>query len=283
MLLLAQNLASAVAEAAGYVGLLLFVLRAPDNEPDRKWRWLERALPGIGVLLALLMLASYGTLTGYRSETATRVAVLIGFVVAICAVAILLERTRRKPPEDFQRLRWVIWGCVIGLPAFLVAELASTTTIFETRWGDFTPSDDIVGLLYLVNGILCWFVFQAVRRERVVSVAIPLRRVTILGLTLSFPALLLHHEVEYMQEHLAIPNWAWIVIGAGALFLISRLHEGATHLTDRYFNRELDQAERSITADSESEAPVASRPDSGRTPLSRPQAVLRRILPSQRR
>jgi hypothetical protein len=137
---------------------------------------------------------------------------------------------------------------LIGLPAFLIAKLGSITTIFETRWGDFTPSEDFIGLLYLVNGILCLFVFEAVRRERVVSVAIPLRRVTILGLTLSIPALLLHHEVENMQEHLAIPNWAWIVIGAGALYLISRLHEGATHLTDRYFNRDLDKAERTIAA-----------------------------------
>jgi hypothetical protein len=168
--------------------------------------------------------------------------------VAVCAVAILLERTRRKPPEDYQRMRWVVWGCLIGLPAFLLADLASTTTIFETRWENFTPSEDVIGLLYLVNGILCLFVFEAVRRERVVSVSIPLRRVTILGLTLSIPALLLHHEVEYMQQHLAIPNWAWIVIGAGALYLISRLHEGATHLTDRYFNRDLDKAERTIAA-----------------------------------
>jgi hypothetical protein len=137
---------------------------------------------------------------------------------------------------------------LIGLPAFLLAEFASSTTIFETGWGDFTPSEDVIGLLYLVNGILCLFVFEAVRRERVVSVAIPLRRVTILGLTLSIPALLLHHEVEYMQEHLAIPNWAWIVIGAGALYLISRLHEGATHLTNRYFNRDLDKAEQSVAA-----------------------------------
>ena len=101
-LLLAQNLASAVAEAAGYAGLILFVLRAPDNEPDRKWRRLERALPGIGILLAvLLILTSYGTLTGSRTEFGTRFSILIGFVVAICAVAILLELTRRKPPEDY--------------------------------------------------------------------------------------------------------------------------------------------------------------------------------------
>jgi hypothetical protein len=248
LLLLAQNLASAIAEAVGYVGLILFVLRAPDGEPDRKWRWLERMLPVVGALLALLMLFTYGNLTGYRTETGTRFSILVGFVVAVCAVAILLERTRRKPPEDYQRMRWVVWGCLIGLPAFLLAELASTTTIFETRWENFTPSEDVIGLLYLVNGILCMFVFEAVRRERVVSVSIPLRRVTILGLTLSIPALLLHHEVEYMQQHLAIPNWAWIVIGAGALYLISRLHEGATHLTDRYFNRDLDKAERTIAA-----------------------------------
>jgi hypothetical protein len=248
LLLLAQNLASAVAEAVGYVGLILFVLRAPDGEPDRKWRWLERILPVIAIVLAVLMLLTYGNLTGYRTETGTRFAILAGFAVAVCAVGILLERTRRKPPEDFQRMRWVVWGCLIGLPAFLIAELASSTTIFDTKWGDVTPSEDVIGLLYLVNGILCLFVFEAVRRERVVSVSIPLRRVTILGLTLSIPALLLHHEVEYMQQHLAIPNWAWIVIGAGALYLITRLHEGATHVTDRYFNRDLDHAERNIAA-----------------------------------
>jgi hypothetical protein len=246
LVMLGQNIAGAIAEAVGYTGLLQFVLRAPDDEPDRKWRWLERLLPVIAIVLAVLMLLTYGNLGGFRTESGTRFAILAGFAVAVCAVGILLERTRRK--QDFQRMRWVVWGCLIGLPAFLFAELASSTMIFETRWENFTPSEDVIGLLYLVNGILCLFVFEAVRRERVVSVSIPLRRVTILGLTLSIPALLLHHEVEYMQEHLAIPNWAWIVIGAGALYLISRLHEGATHLTDRYFNRDLDKAERTIGA-----------------------------------
>jgi hypothetical protein len=239
--LLAQNGAECIAQAAGYMGLILFVLRAPNDQPDPKWRWLERALPAIGVVLALGLMTSYGRLFYYRTETGTRLAILSGFGVAICAVAILLERRRRLPPKDYQRLRWVIWGCLIGLPAFTIAELGSTTTFFSTPWGNYTPSDDILGLLYLVNGILCLFVFEAVRRERVVSVAIPLRRVTILGLTLSIPVLLLHHEVENMQQHLAIPNWAWLVIGGGSLYLISRLHEVATHLTDRYFNRALDQ------------------------------------------
>ena len=136
----------------------------------------------------------------------------------------------------------MIWGCLIGLPSFLIAELASTTTIFETRWGDFTPTEDIIGLLYLVNGVLCLFVFEALRRPRVVSVMIPLRRVTILGLSLSVPVLLLHHEIERIQEHLGLPGWAWIALGAAAVFALTRLHEGAVHLVDGYFNREIDAA-----------------------------------------
>jgi hypothetical protein len=245
-LLLAQNAAGTIAEAAGYVGLLLFVMRAPNGGADPKWRWLERALPFIGIALALGLAASYGSLFDYQTEAGTRRAIFTGFVVALFAVGILLERRRRQSPEDYQRLRWVLWGCLIGLPAFIVAELAQTTTIFDTSFGDFTPPDDLIGLLYLVNGVLCLFVFEAIRRARVVSVSIPLRRVTILGLTLSIPALFLHHEVEYMQDHLAIPNWAWIVIGAIFLYVISRLHEGATHLCDRYFNRELDRVGKDL-------------------------------------
>ena len=104
----------------------------------------------------------------------------------------------------------------------------------------------MIGLLYLVNGILCLFVFEAIRRERVVSVAIPLRRVTLLGLTLSIPALLLHEQVERLQGSLDLPGWAWLALGAFAVFLISRLHENAVRLADRYFNRELDAAEEKL-------------------------------------
>ena len=35
-------------------------------------------------------------------------------------------------------------------------------------------------------------------------------------------------------------------MGAAAVFLITRLHEGAVHLADRYFNRAVDEAERRL-------------------------------------
>jgi hypothetical protein len=247
LLLLVQNVAGCIAQGVGFTGLLLFVLRVPNDEPDPRWRGLERALPLIALVLTLLLLASYGSAFGYRTETGTRAGILIGFIIALCALTILVLRRRTQTPEDYQRVRWVSWGCIIGLPSFLVAELAAETTLFDTSWGDFTPSEDIIGLLYLVNGVLCLFVFEAVRRPRVVSVAIPLRRVTILGLLLSAPALLMHHQVESIQKHLALPGWAWVALGAFAVFLISRLHEGAVAVVDRFFNRPLDQLERTLS------------------------------------
>ena len=100
------------------------------------------------------------------------------------------------------------------MPAFLIAELATETTFFDTRWGDFTPTEDMIGLLYLVNGILCLFVFEAMRRKRVVSVAIPLRRVTILGLILSFPRCCCIRRSSASRSSLALPGWAWLALGA---------------------------------------------------------------------
>ena len=247
-ILLAHDLTTVFAQAAGYAALLLFVLRVPNNKTEPRWQPVERALPVVALFFAIALLASYGSVFGHPTETITRATILAGFAVDVGSLAILFDRRRTQTPEDSQRVRWVIWGCLIGLPAFLIAELASTTTIFETRWGDFTPSEDIIGLLYLVNGILCLFVFEALRRPRVVSVAIPLRRVTILGLTLSIPVLVLHHQVERMQEHLQMPGWAWLLIGGVTIFLITKLHEGAVHLADRYFNRSLDAVERELSS-----------------------------------
>jgi hypothetical protein len=231
----------------GFTGLLLFVLRVANDEPDPRGRWLERALPLIGLLLAALLLTSYGSALGYRTEMGTRAGILTGFVVAASALVILIMRRRTQRPEDYQRLRWVIWGCLLGLPSFLFAELASETTLFNTSWGDFTPAEDIIGLFYLVNGVLCLFVFEAIHRPRVVNVAIPLRRVTILGLLLSAPALLLHHQVDSIQHYLALPGWAWLAFGAFALFLISRLHESAVSVVDGFLNRPLDRLEKTLS------------------------------------
>jgi hypothetical protein len=209
------------------------------------WRPVERALPFVAVAFAVALIASYAALLGYPTELLTRGGILAGFSVAVAAVAILLMRKRSQKPADYKRLRWVLWGCLIGLPSYLIAELAAETTFFDS-WGNFTPTDDIIGLLYLLNGVLCLFVFEAVRRERVVSVWIPLRRVTILAFILTPAALLLHEQVERIEEHLRLPSWAWFAIAVIVSFAITLLHGKAVDFAESFFNRWLDRVEHEL-------------------------------------
>ncbi len=115
--LLAQDVASGVFQAAGYAGLLLFALRAPVDRIEGRWRLAQRALPAAAILFLAVEAASLGSLFGFPTEFAMRAALLIGFAVSVAAIAILIARRGDLSPRDYQRMRWVIWGCLIGLPA----------------------------------------------------------------------------------------------------------------------------------------------------------------------
>jgi hypothetical protein len=244
--LLTQNLVGAIAQGAGLAGFIWFALRAPTDETTSRWRPVERSLPVVAILLMLLLTLSYANLLGYPTEMLTRAGVISGLVVAICGLVILLTRRRELPPQDYQRLRWVIWGCLIGLPALVFADAGTTTTLLNFLWPDYSPPEQLWGLLYLVNGVLCLLVSEAVRRPYVVKVSIPLRRVTILGLLLSLPVLFLHEGIDHIREGISekvtLPAWAWIGIAAGILFLTSKIHDTAVHYLDWLFNRSVAKA-----------------------------------------
>ncbi len=244
--LLAQNLAGAAAQGAGLAGFLLFALRAPRDISAPRWRGLEKALPPLALLLALVLTLGNANVFGVPAEFFLRAGLFSGFAVAACALILLLARRREQSPADYQRLRWVIWGCLIGLPSLTLADLAQQTTLLDGLFAGAPPPDEFWDAARLINGVLCLFVFEALRRPLVVSVSIPLRRATILGLLLSAPALFAHeqfqHVSEGIKESLTLPGWAWLLIATCALFVISRLHELATHHADRFFNRSVAQA-----------------------------------------
>lgn len=244
--LLVQDIVSLVMQAAAYVGLILFALRAPVDRTEGRWRAVERAAPVLAILFLAPMLASLGTVFGFRAETWMRTSFLIGFAVSAAALAILIGRRRDLSPRDYQRIRWVIWGCLIGLPAYLLAELSQQTSLLDGLLGAGVLPEETAGLLYLTNGALCLFVAEAVRRPTVINVWIPLRRATILGLLLSAPVLFLHKQIETIDEWIHMPDWAWVLVASGLVYLIARAHEFATELADRLFDRELIRAERRL-------------------------------------
>jgi len=220
--LLAQDVASCVLQAAGYTGLLLFALRAPVDRCEGRWRGIERALPALTILFLAVALMSLGTAFGYPTEFAMRASILIGFAVSAAALGILIGRRRDLSPRDYQRIRWVIWGCLIGLPAYLIAEISQETSLPASLFGEAAVTEDLSGLFYLVNGILCVFVVEAVRRPTVVSVWIPLRRATVLGLLLSAPAFFVREELSTINEWTRLPDWAWVAVASVLVFLIAR-------------------------------------------------------------
>ena len=246
--LLAQDVASCVLQAAGYAGLLLFALRAPVDRAEGRWRQVERALPALAILFLAVALTSLGSAFGYRAEFAMRVSILLGFAVSAAALGILIGRRKDLSPRDYQRIRWVIWGCLIGLPAYLIAEISQETSLPASLFGEGAVTEDVSGLFYLINGILCLFVVEAVRRPTVVSVWIPLRRATMLGLLLSVPAFFVHEELNTINEWTSLPEWAWVLVASGLVFVISRAHEWMTEVADRLFDRKFRLAEHRLAA-----------------------------------
>jgi hypothetical protein len=244
--LLANDVISLVMQAAAYTGLLVFALRAPVDRTERRWRAIERALPALAIVFLLVAIPGMGTVFGYRSETWARGLFFVGFAVSAGALAILLGRRRDLSPRDYQRIRWVIWGCLIGLPAYLLAQLSQETSVFDELLGPGLAPEEVAGALFLVNGVLCLFVVEAVRRPTVVNVWIPLRRATAVGLLLSVPVLFLHKQIETIDEYIHMPYWAWVVVASGLVYLIARGHEFATEIMDRLFDREFIRAERRL-------------------------------------
>jgi hypothetical protein len=237
VLALAQEALSALVHGAACAGFLLFALRVPDNQSEPRWRPMMYALTIVGVGIAGMQLASYANIFGFATEGISRATFLADYGVDALTVGILFRRRDGHLPQDYQRLRWVIWGCLIGLPAYILSGILQSTSLWQTLSGSASVPHTLIGLLILVYGILGWFVFEAVRRPRVVNVSIPLRRITFFSLILSVPVLLAHQETEHLQEILHLPNWAWIAFAAVLLFLLSRLHEFSAELADHVFNR----------------------------------------------
>ncbi len=245
----AQEIGEALVHGAGYAGLLIFALRFPGDESNPQWRRFKWMPPVVALLIAALLLASFANAFGFHTERVTSAAFLAGYAVDAVVLFVLLLRRRTLPAQDQQRMLWVIWGCAIGLPAFIFAEVAQSTSLLRHAL-DWSPSSVVVGLLYLLNGVLAYFVSVAVLRRRVVNVSIPLRNgtiVTALTLALAIPIVNLHEMLSHYQESFRLPEWVWLLIVAPiALLLLQRLHEIAVEVVDHVLNRRFHAARKRL-------------------------------------
>ena len=242
---LAEQVFEACIQGAAYAGLLVFAIRFPTNTVSPSWARLERAALGLGLAIALCTLAVGADLFGVATETLNDAIFAAGFVIDAGALLILLLRMPSLHPQDEQRMRWAIAGCVIGIPCYLTAELCQSSSIPYSIFGG-NLAQPVIGLLYLLQAVMAYFVGTAIYRRRVVSVAIPLRRgatLTFFTLLLGVPVLYLHDQLTRVTEHSDLPGWLWpLVLGPIVLVLLARLQDTAARYTERVFNRRYHRA-----------------------------------------
>jgi len=262
--ILAQEIAESLAQGAAFAGLLLFALRFPEDRTEPRWQKIRWAVPLLAAAMAALTLLSFASAFGFPTEKITELTFLAGFAIDAAVLFLLLARRRTLPPQEKQRMNWVLWGCAIGLPAYILAELCQSSDLITHLWGA-APSQAFIGLLYLPNGVLAYFASQAVWQRRVVSVSIPLRHGTILvalSLALGIPIVQLHEKLAHLEEDVRLPAWIWAVVVAPiVLLLLQRLHEIAVELLDRVFNRQFHSAREQLKAANEALAHAETLPE----------------------
>jgi hypothetical protein len=174
--LLAQEFLQSISQGAGYAGFLIFALRFPRNETEPRFQWVERLAVPIGVLLAGLQLSSFLNVFGLRTEILTRCAILGGYVVGVAVLIITFQRRKLQPPLDYQRMRWILWGCLIGLPAFIFADSNEATSLWSRyvwslpAFGGWSPPEWLLEASFLLSGVLAMCVCEATRKPLVINI-----------------------------------------------------------------------------------------------------------------
>lgn len=246
LLMLVQEALQAIAQGAGYAGFLVFALRFPHGRRAHRLRHMEHAAVILGLVLALLQLASFLNVFGVPTETVTRFAILGGYAVAIMAFIVVWVRLRYQSPLDYQRLRWVLWGCAIGMPAFIFADSNEATSLWARYlWNrgflvGVQPDEWVFEFAFLISGVLTIFISAAVRHRRIVSVT-PELRATIAAIVALVAGVLveqsMHHPVTAALTLINVPKDAHVYLALVPLVVCSAaVHRGA-HAIDHLFNR----------------------------------------------
>lgn len=246
VLLLVQEVLQAIAQGAGYAGFLVFALRFPHDRRAHRLRGVEGVAIFSGVVLALLQLASFLNVLGVPTEIITRAAILGGYAVAIAAFVVVRLRLRYQSPLDYQRMRWVLWGCAIGIPAFIFADSNEATSLW-TRYvwnreifGGWQPDESVFELAFLLSGILAIFISAAVRHRRIVNVTPELRAVAAAVLALVLGVVIedrMHEPITAALTMLHVPESVQFYLAIVPLVICSAAVHRGSHAMDHLFNR----------------------------------------------
>jgi hypothetical protein len=249
--LLIEEALQAIAQGAGYAGFVIFALRFPHDRTEPNLRGVERIAVALGGISAFLQLASFANAFGVPTELVTRCAILGGYAVALCAFFIVLYRMKHQSPIDYQRMRWVLWGCAIGLPAFIFADSNEATSLWARNvwnrgfWGGWRPGESVLEFGYLLCGILAVFIWTAVRHPRILNVTPELRALTVSGVFFVLGYALedsVRGPMTTIFNSFGIPELVQFFASIVPLGLLGLVVHRVTRTAGHFFNLSFEQA-----------------------------------------
>jgi hypothetical protein len=252
---LVQEGLQAIAQGAGYAGFLIFALRFPHNRTEPYLRPAEWLAIGLGIILSTLQLASFSNAFGFETEYVTRAAIFGGYAVSLSTILVVLYRLKNQPALDYQRMRWVLWGCLIGIPAFVFADSNEATSFWAENvwnlgiWRGWTPNESVLEFGYLLCGMLAIFIWTAVRHPRVLNVTPQL-----VALAVSTIFFAVGYKLEdYVRDPMAqafdlfgVPAWMQFLLSLAPLALLGLLVHRIMHTTAHLFNLRFHRASEQL-------------------------------------
>ncbi|HEY7993022.1 MAG TPA: hypothetical protein VID24_02280 [Candidatus Eremiobacteraceae bacterium] len=229
---------------AGAVGFLTFALRFPHVGAGWR-RALSRMTPVLFAAFALY--GSYCVIAPYLyaqpGETATRW--LYGFA-ALCFAAGLISLGAtffNEHGENRQRIKWVLVGCLIGLPAYTIGGVFDLTSVFPM------PPYWVICALLSLNLLIPTALAYAVIRHRVIDVTFVISRALVYGVLTSILVVAFALVDWVLGRQLSSSGLAVVVevgITIAFAFWLNAIHHRVDRFVDRTLFRARHLAERRI-------------------------------------
>jgi hypothetical protein len=239
--------ASDVLSVAGTVGLVIFAVRFPDNQPAGWRAWIDRIALPAGVVFAIPNLAWDATSLffgqspkAWMSYGSTFGALALILVAAIALVATYLT----AKPWERQRLQWVIAGVF-----FTLLSVASSWAHYWSAAYAFTSSDVWVWFYAVLYALAPFAIFYAVARQRVFEISFVVSR-TLVFTIVTAAIFAVFALIEWLAGRLIERTGVTLVLVAaaaiGVAFYLSTIESKVEQLIERTLFRRRQQADKHV-------------------------------------
>jgi hypothetical protein len=271
-----QEVLSALLQATGLAGFLVFALRFPTDRAEGWRRYVERCLPVFVIALTALALAGTGAEFGRPNRPLWLATFGLKAAVYPLVVAGFLSKLNILSAVDRQRLRLVLLGCIPGLFFYLIAESIDATSMWDPlfeQW-HWQPPRGLIDVGYLANTLVPISIAYAVVRERVLPINAIVDRGVALGIVWVFVAMIAESCIAlthaFLEENHVVSTLIVAFMFVALAPLIEWLKDVVNGAVDRFFFLRLHRARAALAASDRDLAQTLSLAEIERLAVERP-------------